>query len=152
MPAEACVALKPSRLSYDEAAAIPHGGLAALHFLRAARIAAGQNVLVNGASGAVGTVAVQVAKHLGADVTGVCGPAHLDLVKELGADRVIDYSQADFTKGDTRYDIILDTVSINGLRRCRPVLSPTGTLVILFPNPRKCCNGPGQCEVGGSAW
>lgn len=104
------VAAKPANLSFEEAAAIPGGGITALVTLRKAAIQSGQKVLTYGASGAVGTAAVQIAKSLGADVTGVCSTANLELVKSLGADRVIDYTREDFTQNGEVYDVVFDAV------------------------------------------
>lgn len=107
---EGVVALKPEMLSFDEAASLPFGGNTALYFLRKARVGKGQNVLIYGASGAVGTAAVQIAKALGATVTGVCSTANLEMVTGLGADQVIDYTRDDFTENGQAYDVIFDTV------------------------------------------
>jgi NADPH:quinone reductase-like Zn-dependent oxidoreductase len=125
------LALKPAHLSLPEAAALPTSGLAALHGLRdAGRIRPGAKVLINGASGGVGTFAVQLAKSFGAEVTGVCGPANLDLVRSLGADHVIDYTREDFTRLGPLYDLILDNVENRSLSACRGALAPGGTLVL----------------------
>jgi NADPH:quinone reductase-like Zn-dependent oxidoreductase len=132
-PEDGLLATRPANLTDDEAAAIPYGGLLALHFLRKGNVRAGQRVLVYGASGAVGTSAVQLARHLGAQVTGVCSAANVDLVASLGATAVIDYTREDFTDGAERYDLVLDAVgrrkSAAALRRCRQVLAPGGTCV-----------------------
>jgi NADPH:quinone reductase-like Zn-dependent oxidoreductase len=110
LPETAIVALKPSKASHEEAAAIPYGGLLALHFLKQANVESRRRVLVYGASGAIGTSAVQLAKHFGADVTGVCSAANLELVRSLGADAVIDYTKDDFTRNGARYDLVFNAV------------------------------------------
>jgi NADPH:quinone reductase-like Zn-dependent oxidoreductase len=128
---EGKVALKPGNLAFEAAAAIPTSALAALHGLRdVGKVRPGQEVLINGASGGVGTFAVQLAKAFGADVTGVCSTRNVELVRSLGADRVIDYTREDFTRGGRRYDLILDNVENRSLSDCRRVLTPTGTLVL----------------------
>jgi NADPH:quinone reductase-like Zn-dependent oxidoreductase len=129
MPENGALALIPESLTFEEAAAVPFGGLTALYFLdKRARVKSGQKVLVRGASGVVGSAAVQMAKHLGAEVTGVCGPGSLDWVLSLGADRVIDYTQTDFAESGERYDIILDTVvGKTSFGHCRKVLNPKGS-------------------------
>ena len=132
-PEDGLLATRPANLTDDEAAAIPYGGLLALHFLRKADVRAGQRVLIYGASGAVGTSAVQLARHFGAEVTGVCSAANADLVASLGATAVIDYTAEDFTDRAERYDLIFDAVgkrkSAAAFRRCRHVLAPGGVCV-----------------------
>lgn len=129
MPEDGMVLLKPTHVTYDEAAAISFGGTTALHFLRKGNIRQGQKVLVYGASGAVGTMAVQLAKHYGAEVTGVCSTVNVELVKKLGADRVMDYTREDFTKNAERYDIILDAVGKMPKSRCKHTLVSHGHYV-----------------------
>ncbi len=122
---------KPSNATHAEAAALSFGGTTALHFLRNhAKIQAGQSVLINGASGGVGTFAVQIAKHLGAVVTGVCSTNNVDLVRSLGAQKVIDYTQEDFTKGHETYDVIFDTVGNLSYANCKKLLKPRGKLLL----------------------
>lgn len=125
------LAPKPANLTFVEAAAVPTSALAALHGLRdAGSLQPGQNVLINGASGGVGTFAVQIAKFLGASVTGVCSTTNVDLVRSIGADRVIDYTREDFAAGGARYDLILDNVENRSLSDCRRALTPGGTLLL----------------------
>ena len=127
---EGALAPKPANLTFEEAASVPMAGLVALQALRDhGKVRAGQKVLINGASGGIGTFAVQIAKSLGAHVTGVCGTRNVDLVRSLGADHVIDYSQEDFTRSGQRYDFILDNVANHSLTDLRRALTPTGTLV-----------------------
>ena len=143
-PEDGLLATRPANLTDGESAAIPYGGLLALHFLLKADVRAGQRVLIYGASGAVGTSAVQLARHFGAEVTGVCSTANVDLVASLGATTVIDYTSEDFTDRAERYDLIFDAVgkrkSAAALRRCRQVLAPGGACVSVddgTPNLRR---------------
>jgi NADPH:quinone reductase-like Zn-dependent oxidoreductase len=122
---------KPAGVSFEDAAALPTSGLAALHALRdTAGLEAGQHLLVNGASGGVGSYAVQIAKSLGAEVTGVCSSKNVELVQSLGADAVIDYTGEDFADGGARFDVIFDNVENRSLADCRRALTPEGTLVL----------------------
>ena len=128
--AEASVAPKPTNLTYEEAAAVPMAGMTALQCLRdKGQIEPGQKVLINGASGGVGTFAVQIAKSFGAEVTGVCSTRNVDLVRSIGADQVVDYTREDFTSGGQRYDLMLDNVGNRSPSECRRVLAPDGTYV-----------------------
>lgn len=131
-PATSQLALRPGNLSFDEAAAVPYGGLLASYFLRRLKVRSGQRVLVYGASGAIGTSAVQLARHLGAEVTGVCSTANLDLVRSLGAAAVIDYTQEDFTRRSDRYDVIFDAVgrrkSKQAMASASAALAPGGVV------------------------
>jgi len=125
------LALKPFNLTHEEAAVIPTSALAALHALRdAGNVRPGQKVLINGASGGVGSFAVQIAKSLGAEVTGVCSTRNVDMVRSIGADHVIDYTRDDFTKGDLHFDLIFDNVENRSLSDCRRALTPDGTLIL----------------------
>ncbi len=127
---EGKLALKPTNLSFEQAAAVPMAGLVALQALRdRGKVRAGQKVLINGASGGIGTFAVQIAKTLGAEVTGVTSTRNVDLVRSIGADHVIDYTQQDFTRSGQQYDFILDNVANHSLTDLRRVLTPTGMLV-----------------------
>lgn len=122
------LALKPANVSFDQAAAVPMAAESALQGLRdKGNVQPGQKVLINGASGGVGTFAVQIAKHLGAEVTGVCSAKNVDLVRSIGADHVVDYTEEDFTQGDQRYDLILDAVGNHSISEYRRVMTPKGT-------------------------
>ena len=125
-PEDGMLAQKPTNLPYEEIAAVPYGSLTALFFLRAANIQNGQKVLIFGASGGVGSAAVQLAKHFGANVTGICSTTKMDMVKTLGADRVIDYTQEDFTQSGETYDVIFDTIGKSPFSRSVRALNKGG--------------------------
>ena len=126
LPEDAALIIKPTNICYEESVALVEGGLTALNFLRKGNIQAGQKVLIYGASGSVGTASIQIAKQLGAEVTGVCSLTNLEMVKSLGADWVIDYTQEDFTKNGRFYDIIFDTVGKRSFAQCKGSLTPNG--------------------------
>jgi len=126
------VALKPANLGFEEAAALSFGGTTALSFFRKAKPKRGENVLVVGASGGVGTAAVQLARHFGASVTGVCSTANLELVRSIGADRVIDYTREDFTRSGERYDVIVDTAGTAPFSRCKGSLAEGGRILVVL--------------------
>src|SRR5438067_1381972 len=130
--ANRAVALKPANLTFEQAASVNIAGITALQAIRdKGNVQPGQKVLINGASGGVGTFAVQIAKTFGADVTGVCSTRNVDLVRSLGADHVIDYTKEDFAKGTERYDVILDNVPNHSLSECRRILTPNGKYVMI---------------------
>jgi NADPH:quinone reductase-like Zn-dependent oxidoreductase len=132
MPEDRSIALKPANLSYEEAAALSFGGTTALDFLKTmGSIQRGEKVLIIGASGTVGSAAVQLAKHFGAEVTGVCGTANLGLVKSIGADKVIDYTKEDFTKNGETYDIILIAAGTTSFSHCKGSLNENGRLLMV---------------------
>ena len=132
VPADRAVVAKPANLTFEQAAAVPVAALTALQGLRdKGRIQPGHRVLINGASGGVGTFAVQIAQALGAEVTGVCSTRNIDIARSLGADHVIDYTQEDFTRGGQRYDLMLDVAGSRSWSDCRRVLNPKATLVIV---------------------
>jgi NADPH:quinone reductase-like Zn-dependent oxidoreductase len=144
VPEAGAVVLKPAKLTFEEAAAVPIAAVTALQGLRDhGHIQPGQKVLINGASGGVGTFAVQIAKSFGAEVTGVCSTRNMDMVRSIGADHVIDYSQVDFTRSDERYDLILDNV-YRSLSDCRRVLAPEGTLVLIGGSAGRWIDGLGR--------
>jgi NADPH:quinone reductase-like Zn-dependent oxidoreductase len=131
VPEQAMVAIKPANITYEEAAAVPIGATTALRLLRKGKITRGQKVLIYGASGSVGTYAVQLAKYFGAEVTGVCSTSSLDMVQSLGADHVIDYTKEDFSSKDERYEVIFDTVAKFPKSQYSKVLAANGTYVTM---------------------
>ena len=137
LPENNLIALKPVNMSFEEAATIPIGGLTALRFLKQAGIKKGDNVLIHGASGSVGTFAVQLAKYFGAHVTAVCSTPNVQLVNSLGADQVIDYLKEDFTQGDKQFDIIFDAVGKTSKSATKHLLKQGGRYVTVKTNPKQ---------------
>jgi NADPH:quinone reductase-like Zn-dependent oxidoreductase len=140
LPENDLIAIKPSNMTFEEAATVPIGGLTALRFLKKAGITNGQNVLIYGASGSVGTFAVQLARYFGANVTAVCSTTNVNLVKSLGADNVIDYTREDFTKKETQFDIIFDAVGKTSKSACKNILKPKGKYVSVSGSASKNLN------------
>jgi NADPH:quinone reductase-like Zn-dependent oxidoreductase len=132
LPGDGAIALKPENITHEEAIALIFGGITARVFFRHGDLERGETVLINGASGAVGTAAVQLAKYLGAEVTGVCSAGNMELVRSLGADHVIDYTQDDFTKSGATYDLIMDNVGNAPFSRIRKSLRPGGRFLMVI--------------------
>jgi len=130
---EGSLAIKPANMSYAEAASVPFGGRDALHFLRKADLSPGKKILINGAGGSIGTFAVQLARYSGAEVTAVDSRAKLDMLRSIGAEHVIDYTQQDFTQNGVRYDVIFDVVGKISLLRSASSLKPDGTFLLANP-------------------
>jgi NADPH:quinone reductase-like Zn-dependent oxidoreductase len=130
MPENGLVEIKPSNMSHAEAAVVPYGALTALNLLRKANLQPGQKVLIHGASGGIGSAAVQLAKYYGAEVTGVCGTPRLEFVRALGADHVIDYTKEDFTQNGESYDLVFDIMNKSSFSRCKNSLTPNGMYLL----------------------
>ena len=143
LPEGGAMAIKPANMTYEEAAAVPIGGLEALHFIKKANIQFGQKILINGAGGSIGTFAVQLAKHYGAEVTGVDGAGKLDMLRSIGADRVIDYTKEDFTKSGETYDVIFDVVGKSPF---------SGSVRSLSQNGRYLLGNPGVSSMLRGRW
>ena len=136
LPEKPLLALKPTNMTFEEAAGVPDGAITSLYFLRKGKIKEGQKVLINGASGGNGTYAVQLAKYFGTEVTGVCSTKNIELVKSLGADEVIDYTKEDFTKNNQTYDIIYDPVGKTSFSKCKKSLKKEGFFLTTVPTLR----------------
>lgn len=136
LPANELIALKPSRMTFEEATAVPIGGLTALRLLKSSGLKRGQRILIYGASGSVGTFAIQIAKAFGAGVTAVCSTTNTELVKSLGSESVIDYTKEDFTKASPPFDVILDAVGKTSKSACKAILKPGGKYVTVSSTPK----------------
>ena len=142
LPENDLIAMKPSNMSFEEAATVPIGGLTALRFLKKAGVKKGDNILIYGASGSVGTFAIQIGKYFGANVTAVCSTPNVPLVKSLGADTVVDYLKEDFTQTDSKYDVVFDAVGKTSRSACKKILKPNGRYATVKGSPK-----PGQNDL-----
>jgi NADPH:quinone reductase-like Zn-dependent oxidoreductase len=148
LPEGEAIAIKPANMSYEEAATVPDGALGGLVFLRRCDIESANTVLINGASGSLGTFSVQLAKTYGAEVTGVCSTANVEMVKSLGADHVVDYTQEDFTKTGHIYDIIFDAVNKSSFSRCKGALTHGGRYIFTGPTPSNMLQALWTAKIG----
>jgi NADPH:quinone reductase-like Zn-dependent oxidoreductase len=147
-PEEGVLATKPSNTTYEEAAAVPLGGLEALHYLRRAGVKSGQKVLINGAGGSIGTMAIQLAKYFGAEVTGVDSAGKLDMLRSIGADQVVDYTREDFTESGETYDAIFDVVGKASFSGCMGSLKEEGFYLLANPGLSKMIRGRWTASTG----
>lgn len=153
---EGVLAIKPANMTYEEAAPVPLGGLEALHYLRKAKLQSGEKLLINGAAGSIGTIAIQLARHFGAHVTGVDSTGKLDMLRSIGADHVIDYTQEDFTKSGQIYDVIFDVVGKSPFSRSEGSLTQNGRYLTSNPapsqmlRPRRTSSKSGREVLGGN--
>ena len=136
LPENDLIAMKPSNMTFEEAATVPIGGLTALRFLKKAGVKKGDNILIYGASGSVGTFAIQIGKYFGANVTAVCSTPNVPLVKSLGADTVVDYLKDDFTQTDAKYDVVFDAVGKTSRSACKKILKPNGRYATVKGSPK----------------
>jgi NADPH:quinone reductase-like Zn-dependent oxidoreductase len=137
LPENDSIVIKPSNMTFEEAAAVPIGGLTALRFLKQAGVKTGHNILIYGASGSVGTFSIQLGKYFGANVTAVCSTTNIGLVKSLGADKVVDYTQEDFTNLGSQFDVIFDAVGKTSKSACKNILKPEGKYISVSGLPKK---------------
>ncbi len=151
LAANGAVAMKPPNLTFEQAAALSFGGSTMLDFFKRAQLSRGERVLVNGSSGAVGSAAVQLAKHFGAHVTGVCSTANLDLVRSIGADEVIDYTRCDFAKSPALFDVIVDTAGTAPFTRSGPALSKGGRLLLILASLPELMKAPWHTWTSGKS-